>query len=243
MNWILWLKIGFAIIVSCWVLGAFISAIFTWISSALRDNYFRNTPDCVASSFPDFVFAFFLGLLLWPSLIDDQFQEARFYFAVRFGKLPRWMVYGESESSGRVWDLSDKTEFSTGFNIGMANEDTVLTADYLEGVDEVNTMTRAGNAQYRYRRIAPTVSPNTSEWQDMAIAAPAPEEETIIEMSEDNELEEDDQFIDGPTFKVVLQLERGKYEFEYRVRNKKGVFEEFSKDVVIVVAADEHTPR
>lgn len=160
-----------------------------------------------------------INLFLWPALLPSFLERRKFLREIRTGKKPGWIVLDKGEESGRVWHLSDGTEFGASVSTsGESSEPADISADY-----EDDSLT--GEIRYRVRMLAPTAQPPT-EWKPLRFAPRGPKPDP------DDEEALDDYTADR--YEASMKLARGKYEVAFQVPNRAGKVEECSSVILIV---------
>ena len=206
-----WILIAIAVIWFCgWLVTVVMGVFFNPLDSDedRRKNFQeRLLSNCV------------INLFLWPAMLPSLLERRKFLREIRTGKRPGWIVMDKGEESGRVWHLSDGTEFSAFVSTaGDSSEPAAISADY-----EDDSLT--GEIRYRLRMIAPTAQPST-EWRSLRFTARGPQPDP------DDEEAVDDYTADR--YEASVKLARGKYEVAFQVPNRAGKVEECSSVILIV---------
>ena len=160
-----------------------------------------------------------INFFLWPAMLPSFLERRRFLRDIRTGKKPGWIVLDKGEESGRVWHLSDGTEFSASASTsGESSKPADISADY-----EEESLT--GEIQYRVRMVAPTPRPPT-DWKPLKFTPRGPDP------NPDDEDAKDDYMADR--YEASVKLDRGKYQVAFRVPGRSGKVEECSAVTLIV---------
>ncbi len=160
-------------------------------------------------------------------MLPSFLERWRFLRDIRTGKKPSWIVLGEGEESGRVWHLSDGTEFSASVSTsGESSKPADISADY-----EDESLT--GEIWYRVRMVAPTPQPPT-DWMGLKFTPRGPQPDP------DDEEAVDDFTADR--YEASVKLDRGKFEVAFRVSNRSGKIEECSAVILIVSDPEDYYP-
>lgn len=206
-----------------WILAA-IAAIwmFGWLVTVVIGVFFNplDSDEERGKDFRERLLSYcVLNFLLWPAMLPSYLERRRFLKEVRTGRRPAWIVLDKGEESGRVWHLSDGTEFSASASTAHdSSKPADISADYEDD-------SLAGEVQYRVRMIAPTVQP-PSDWRDMTFSPRGPQPHPDDEDAMDD--------YTGDRYEASVKLERGKYEVAFRVPNRSGKVEECSALTLIV---------
>jgi hypothetical protein len=160
-----------------------------------------------------------LNIFLWPLMLPAYLDRRRLMRDIRTGNKPNWIIKSKGEESGRVWHLSDGTEFSASATTsGASSEPADILADY-----EDDSLT--GEIEFRVRMVAPT-SQSPSEWRCMTFTPRRPQPDP-----DDADAMDD---YGAERYEASAKLERGKYEVEFRVPNRDGKVEECSAVTMVV---------
>jgi len=94
-------------VVAIWISGWLVTVIFAVFFNPMdseedrsKDVRERLVSHCI------------MELFLWPAMLPVLLEKRRFLRDIRTGKKPGWIVLDKGEESGRVWHLSDGTEFN-----------------------------------------------------------------------------------------------------------------------------------
>lgn len=165
-----------------------------------------------------------INLLFWPQALPQFHAQRKFRNDLKTGARPMWLVYDDDESGSHDWTLSDGSEFEAIVQESDAVEDCCIAADY---VDRRNP----GDIECRVRMIAPSEQPY-SDWMCSVPYKPKHEYEPDVDDEEDDDWSE-------MRHAFYRRLERGKYQVEFRVETKAGVFETCSHLTMIVRGPDD----
>lgn len=166
-----------------------------------------------------------LNLFLWPAMLPVDLERRRFLSDICNGKKRGWIVLGRGEESGRVWQLSDGTEFSA---LASTSQDSSQPADITADYDDDSV---TGEIQFRVRMIAPAPQP-PSDWRSMKFTPHGPQPHPDSEDAMDDYM--------GERYEASVKLERGKYKGGFRVPNRSGKVEECSAVTLIVSDSEDY---
>jgi len=211
-----WIIVAIAAI---WTLGWFVTTALQMVLDPLaspeerRKNWRERLPP----------FAI-MNWFIWPWALSEFKWSHRFHRDIKTGKRPSWLIRGDGDRDRCGWKLSEGTDISGTADGGSSTEPSRIQAD--RPPEDTNPV------EYRTRMIAPTLRAPT-DWKRMPLSSDWPEPEPDEDEDEVEELEDEG---DDDTWRFCdkVQLERGKYAVEFRVRNSAGGFEEFSGVIMIV---------
>jgi hypothetical protein len=165
----------------------------------------------------------FVSALFWPALLPSARRFMSVQRDLETGRRPEWLVYADGEQGSASWALADGTQFWASPVGGSSTEPTVIQAGF-EGKAATDSV------ECRVQMIAPDNGQPT-EWTEMCWKKPVRESDA-----------EDEDGDDDPFYETALNLSRGKYRADFRVRLRASAPEKVGSVFVIVSDLEDYNP-
>jgi hypothetical protein len=162
-----------------------------------------------------------ISSVLWPGLLPAALERRRIERDFASGKRPMWLKRAADERRDRTWQLPAGGEFWA--DAVTMNEDEPI--EIQAGFEDIENHDPSAQVECRARMLAPQAE-SPSQWLPMRLTTPT------VSYSDDGEVAD-------PYFETSLQLRRGKYSVDVRVKTDGTGWHELGELTLIVYGAND----